>query len=91
MSAATIERKEKMTRIACWVTLLLSTALYLRADYVWGKCGYDCAIFGNGAIDGRGWGTAAMGWLYLAVVLILVSAAWLVTSHVREWRRKRAS
>lgn len=83
--------KERAARVACWVTLLLSTALYFRARHVWGVCGYDCAIFGEGAIDGRGWGTAAIAWSYLAVILILGSVAWLATSHVREWRQKRVS
>lgn len=91
MSEPALAPKEGAARVACWVTLLLSTALYFRADHVWRECGYDCAIFGEGAIDGGGWGPAAIGWRYLAVILILVSAAWLATSHVREWRQKRVS
>ena len=90
MSEPSLAPQERGTRVGCWVTLLLSAALYFRAD-LWAECGYDCAIFGEGAIDGGGWGPAAIGWLYLAVILILVSTAWLATSHVREWRQKRVS
>src|SRR5688572_31855192 len=47
MSEPALAPKEGAARVACWVTLLVSTALYFRADHVWRECGYDCAIFGE--------------------------------------------
>jgi len=81
----------RLVRAACSAAMVLSAPLYFHADYVWGECGYDCAIMGQGYIDGRGWGPAAVVALYFAVILFLVSATWLATSHVKEWRQKKAS
>jgi hypothetical protein len=81
-------RKLRRKRVLLWVLLVLSVPLYWYADYVWGDCGYDCAIFGYKS--GLGWGPAAMPALYVAVVVFLVCAVWLAVSHVSERRQKKS-
>jgi len=69
-------------RVVLWTLLLLSIPLDMRSGYVWGKCGYDCPILGQT-------GPAAIAGEYLAGIMFVVCAAWLIFSHVSAWRHQR--
>jgi hypothetical protein len=70
-------------RVVLWTLLLLSIPLDMRSGHVWNKCGYDCLIFGQT-------GPAAIAGEYLAGIMFVVCTAWLIFSHVSEWRHQRS-
>lgn len=74
-----------VSRFLAWLGIGVSAVLYFWATSVWGRCGYDCSIFGRWAD-----GPAAVAASFCAMAIFAVSLLTLVVTSLLRWRERRA-